>query len=275
MSHTTLPSISILLTSTLPLFSLRFFLDQVFGRNRLIAHVPLSYHASRDMALLHCPSLSPKVKEIPSKILLNGTWRFCYSESMAATPDNFWSADFTEKTNTSCADTSTKSARWTDLEVPANWEMHGHGNPIYTNITYPMNSAVPAVPTGPIGCYRRTFAVPKMWLEHGRRVHLTLHGVESAYHVWINGEEVGYNQDSRLPAEFDVTPFVKAGGENVIAVRVLRWSDGTWLEDQDHWYGPLAASPTTGTTLHSIEAASHSTANASQPFLTQIPHTGT
>ena len=160
-----------------------------------MTHVPLAYHASREVALQHCPGLGPKARDVPSKILLSGTWRFCFAADLAAAPDKFWRAGFREKEKGNDGD----GGEWCDIQVPANWEMEGHGVPIYTNVKYPVETSPPSVPSGPIGCYRRSFRLPPSWLQHGRRVHLVLHGVESAYHVWVNGHEVTYNDPSPLP----------------------------------------------------------------------------
>ena len=119
--------------------------------------------------------------------------------------------------------------------MPGNWQLQGYDRPIYLNTRYPIDvEAYPRVPhdDNPTGSYRTCFRVPAAWA--GRQVFLVFDGVDSAFHVWVNGHEVGYSQDSRLPAEFNITPYLRAG-ENLLAVRVYRWSDGTWLEDQDYW----------------------------------------
>jgi beta-galactosidase/evolved beta-galactosidase subunit alpha len=112
--------------------------------------------------------------------------------------------------------------------------MQGYGRPHYTNVQFPFPVDPPRVPTGnPTGSYRREFFVADDWI--GRRILLRFDGVDSAFHVWVNGREVGLSKGSRLPAEFDVTDCVRAG-QNVIAVRVVQWSDGTYCEDQDMWW---------------------------------------
>ncbi|MFN2169416.1 MAG: glycoside hydrolase family 2 TIM barrel-domain containing protein, partial [Anaerolineae bacterium] len=162
--------------------------------------------------------------------LLNGEWRFLWYPNPAAVAPGFEAVD---------VDTSA----WDTIPVPANWEMMGdilHGKPKYnvphyTNVTYPFPiDRLPGVPEddNPIGIYRRTFTVPDAWA--GRRVFITFDGVDSAFYLWVNGQKVGYSQDSRLPAEFRVTPYVQAG-ENTLAVQVMRYSDGSYLEDQDMW----------------------------------------
>ena len=152
---------------------------------------------------------------------LNGRWKFNYAKSPAARPVDFARADFAD-------------ASWSEIRVPANWEIEGFGLPIYSNSRYPFfydrrNPRVP-IDDNPVGSYRRTFTVPEAW--KGRRVLLHFAGVDSAFYVWVNGVRVGYNEDSRTPAEFDITNRVKSG-DNVLAVEVYRWSDGSYLEDQD------------------------------------------
>ncbi len=133
---------------------------------------------------------------------------------------------------------------WDKIQVPGNWQTQGFGIPIYTNQTYPFKRDEPRVTSEPpqdwtayenrneVGSYRRTFTLPADWDGHEVFVHFG--GVESAFYLWVNGEKVGYSQDSYLPAEFRITPYLK-GGDNLIAVEVYRWSDGSYLEDQDFW----------------------------------------
>ena len=153
--------------------------------------------------------------------LLNGTWKFRYSPSPAARPVGFERPGFD--------DTS-----WSNITVPANWEVEGFGMPIYSDSDYPFafNEADPHPPhdDNPVGSYRTTFTVPADWA--GRRVLLHFDGVDSAFYVWVNGRRVGFSKDSRTPAEFDVTG-VASPGSNTLAVEVYRWSDGSFLEDQD------------------------------------------
>ena len=112
--------------------------------------------------------------------------------------------------------------------------MQGFDKPIYTNVQMPIPNTPPYVPEddNPTGLYRKYFELPAEW--SGRRVIISFGGVKSAFYLWINGHKVGYSQGSRLPAEFDITDFVQ-DGRNLIAVEVIRWSDGSFLEDQDHW----------------------------------------
>lgn len=163
----------------------------------------------------------------PYRLSLDGKWKFAYADR----PDDR-DADFYR--------TDVDDSDWDTIPVPAAWQMHGYDRPIYINITYPWwgpnglgeEAQPPAAPTryNPVGQYRRTFTVPRDWA--GRRTFLHFEGVKSAHYVWINGELVGYHEDSYDPAEYDITPHLKPGS-NQIAVEVYRYSDGDWLEDQD------------------------------------------
>jgi beta-galactosidase len=170
---------------------------------------------------------------------LNGNWAFCWTKNPAKAPQDFYKQDF-------------DAAGWDTIPVPSNWQLEGYGIPIYTNHSYPFNMPpkgvtiydtafaeyqVPEPPyipedNNPVGSYRRTFNVPDTW--DGRRVFIHFAGVKSAFYLWVNGREVGYSQGSRLPAEFDVTDYL-VKGENLLAVEVYRWCDGSYLEDQDTW----------------------------------------
>jgi len=154
-------------------------------------------------------------------LLLNGEWKFKFLEKPADTPADFYKPDF--------ADTD-----WDMIEVPSNWQVKGYGQPIYTNITHPFPVNPPVVPEdkNETGLYRRTFEIPANW--DGREIFLHFAGVQSAMYVYVNGEQVGYSQGSMTPAEFNVTDFVNPG-DNSLAVWVIRWSDGSYLEDQDFW----------------------------------------
>ncbi|MFG2471951.1 glycoside hydrolase family 2 TIM barrel-domain containing protein [Streptomyces canus] len=163
----------------------------------------------------------------PYRLSLDGTWKFAYADRPADRDTDFYRTDVDDKD-------------WDTLPVPSVWQVHGYDFPIYVNITYPWwgpnglgeEAQPPAAPTryNPVGQYRRTFTVPKDW--SGRRTFLHFEGVKSAHYVWINGELVGYHEDSYTPAEYDITPHLKPG-TNQIAVEVYRYSDGDWLEDQD------------------------------------------
>ena len=154
---------------------------------------------------------------------LNGAWKFDYASRAAEAPEEFYEEDF-------------DAASWNEIPVPANWELEGYGHPIFLNIPYPFRTVdPPLVPdsSNAVGSYRRSFTVPAGWDD--KQITLHFGGVTSAFFVWVNGEKVGYSEDSRLPAEFDVTPYLEDGEENSVAVQVLRWSDASYLEDQDQW----------------------------------------
>jgi beta-galactosidase len=124
---------------------------------------------------------------------------------------------------------------WAPIEVPGNWTMQGFGTPHYTNVQMPWKNLPPTVPEdNPTGVYRRSFTVPAGW--EGRRIVLHLAGCEGACYISVNGRPVGMNKDSRTAAEYDVTGIVNIGGENEIVAVVLRWSDASFVEDQDHWW---------------------------------------
>ncbi|HIH4331864.1 TPA: beta-galactosidase, partial [Citrobacter freundii] len=179
--------------------------------NRLAAHPPFASWRNSEEARTNLPS-----QQLRS---LNGEWQFVWFPAPEAVPESWLECDLP------VADT---------VVVPSNWQMHGYDAPIYTNVTYPITVNPPFVPTeNPTGCYSLTFNVDESWLQEGQ-TRIIFDGVNSAFHLWCNGRWVGYGQDSRLPSEFDLSTFLRAG-ENRLAVMVLRWSDGSYLEDQDMW----------------------------------------
>ena len=179
--------------------------------NRLPAHTPLSSWRSEADARAGTPS--------PSRLLLDGDWQFSFFEAPEQVPADWIEQDLADATT---------------VRVPGNWQLQGLDRPIYTNIKYPFPCDPPRVPAeNPTGCYSREFELPAHWLASGQ-TRIIFDGVDSAFHLFCNGRWVGYSQDSRLPAEFDLTPFLQAG-PNRLAALVLRWSDGSYLEDQDMW----------------------------------------
>jgi beta-galactosidase len=152
---------------------------------------------------------------------LNGDWAFHWVRSPPDRPVDFYKPDF----NTS---------GWDTIPVPSNWQMEGHGLRIYQNKVYPFKKDPPNAPVdwNPVGSYRRSFELPEDW--QGRQTYIVFDGVESAFHLWVNGEQVGYSQGSRTPAEFNITSYLKPGN-NVVAADVYRWCDGSYLECQDFW----------------------------------------
>ncbi|WP_425402918.1 beta-galactosidase [Klebsiella huaxiensis] len=158
-------------------------------------------------------------KRSPYRQCLDGKWNFKFYDNPEQVPERWLEYD---------ADNVSQ------IPVPANWQMHGFDIPIYTNVTYPISTTPPAVPeNNPTGCYSTEIEINFEWLQDGN-VNIIFDGVNSAFHLWCNGHWVGYSQDSRLPAEFSITPWAKPG-KNRICVMVMRWSVGTWLEDQDMW----------------------------------------
>jgi len=157
----------------------------------------------------------------PWFMLLNGTWKFHFDAAPELAPKDFFRDSY-------------DAGKWDNIAVPLNWQMAGYGRPHYTNIAYPFPLDPPRVPSeNPTGSYRRTFNIPAAW--KGMRIMLMFQGVDSAFHVWVNGKETGFSKGSRLPAEFDITSLVHIG-TNTLAVRVYQWSDGSYMEDQDMWW---------------------------------------
>jgi len=164
-------------------------------------------------------------------VSLNGVWKFKWSPNPSERPVDFFKTDY-------------QFADWDNILVPGNWEMQGFGTPIYTNITYPFRVDQPKVTSepekqftsfdarNPVGSYCTTFQVPAAWDD--KLVFINFGGVQSAMYVWINGQKVGYSENSMSPAEFDISKYIKKG-ENKLAVEVYKWCDGSYLEDQDMW----------------------------------------
>ncbi len=186
------------------------------GLGRLPARATMTSFPDETMALDGEREDSPWFRS------LNGDWKFHFADKPADVPaDDFHVAEFDD-------------ASWDSIDVPSNWEMRGYGIPIYTNAVYPFKVDQPRIDgsNNPVGRYRRSIEIPADW--DGRQIVLHFGGVSSAYFVWVNGTKVGYAEDARLPSEFDITRFVKPG-KNTVAVQVYKWSDGSYLEDQDHW----------------------------------------
>lgn len=204
--------------------------------NRAAAHATLYSYAS--LARVRAGD-----RDASSRILsLNGTWSFAYAPWAAEAPDAFYEGALNE-------------SEWGTIPVPANWELEGYGTPIYINVRYPFSPVEPPrVPEAgnAVGSYRRTFTLPEGWTD--RQVTLHFGGVSSAFYVWVNGEKVGYSEDSRLPAEFDVTPYLQAG-------------DNTWTEKARPMpkYRLSASSYTYGFTLRPVPSGRSAAAVARAP----------
>lgn len=165
------------------------------------------------------------VKENSSNFMsMNGPWKFNWVKDQTSRPTDFYRTDFNDK-------------GWNELNVPAVWELNGYGDPIYVNIGYAWRNDYknnpPYVPTenNHVGSYRRTFTIPADW--KGKDIMAHFGSVTSNMYLWVNGKFVGYGEDSKLEQEFDLTPYLIPGKENLIAFQVFRWNDGTYFEDQD------------------------------------------
>ncbi len=207
---------------------------RVFSVNEEPAHatfVPYPDETSARRGVLAFAPGAPPAPGSPFVRSLNGRWKFHWVKEPSARPVDFYKPEF-------------DVSGWKEIRVPANWEFEGYGTPIFLNIVYPFKRDAPKVmgeppkdwttfeERNPVGSYRRAFNVPANWA--GRETFLVLRGVNSACYVWVNGQKVGYSEDSRLPAEFNITKFVRPG-ENTLAVEVYRFSDGSYIEDQDFW----------------------------------------
>jgi len=176
-------------------------------------------------------ALSKASLESPWCQVLNGNWKFHHTGNPSGKPAGFEAPAFDD-------------SAWKEIPVPSNWQLHGYGHPLYTNIIYPFAKYPPTVMGEPpqhftnfpiknrnqVGSYRHKFTLPESW--KGRHTAIVFGGVDSAFYLWINGKKVGYSQDSRTPAEFDISPYLQ-DGENVLAAEVYQYSDGSYLEDQD------------------------------------------
>ncbi|MDR0976911.1 MAG: DUF4981 domain-containing protein, partial [Prevotellaceae bacterium] len=155
---------------------------------------------------------------------LNGTWKFNWVKDADQRPTDFWKVGYND-------------LGWDNFPVPGNWELNGYGDPVYVNTGWPwrnqFQSDPPHVPVenNHVGSYRREIVIPASW--SGRDIIAHFGSVTSNMYLWVNGRYVGYSEDSKLEAEFDLTPYVKPGQKNLIAFQVFRWCDGTYLEDQD------------------------------------------
>ncbi len=203
----------------------------VFEQNKLPARVPsYSYESVQD-------ALNAD-RELSRMKSLNGAWMFNFVEKDELRPTEFMDKDFNG------------GSEWAEIDVPSSWELKGYGQPIYTNITYPFTPNIldpnlkydwrgpqPPIPPyiyrdNPVGSYYRDFVVDEDWKDDDIVMHFG--GVTSAFYLWINGQKVGYSQGSCLASEFDITKYL-VDGRNRVAVQVFRWSDGSYLEDQDMW----------------------------------------
>ena len=188
---------------------------EIFEINKLPARASFFAYESAQVALGNQPSQSSRF------LSLNGKWKFNWVDKPSLRPIDFYKTDY---------DTS----QWHDINVPGNVERQGFGTPHYMNIDYVFPADQPNIPHSynPVSAYVKYIELPKDW--QGQQISIHFGAVNSAMYLWINGEKVGYSQGSKLPAEFNITDHLNAG-ENKIAVEVYRWSDGSYLEDQDGW----------------------------------------
>lgn len=156
---------------------------------------------------------------------LNGKWDFRLVDRPEHVPAEFGQPGYV----------ADSKEGWTKLPVPSNWTMHGHDRPHYTNVNMPFDDQAPNVPAlNPTGLYLKQIKIPAKW--KGRRTIIHFGGAESVLYVWIDGQPVGIAKDTRLPSEFDLTPYVKPGATHTLAVVVVKWSDASFVEDQDQWW---------------------------------------
>ncbi len=188
---------------------------EIVGVNKVDPHCSLMPFPDTQTALKAARQASPFHQS------LNGNWKFNWVPKPADRPVDFYKPGF---------DVSS----WKQIPVPSNWQMQGYDIPIYTNVPYPFPANPPHIPEdrNPVGSYRTEFTVPDDWKD--RQVFIVFDGVESAFYLWLNGQKIGYSEDSRTPAEFDLTAYLKSG-KNLLAAEVYRWSDASYLEDQDFW----------------------------------------
>jgi beta-galactosidase len=188
---------------------------EMIGQNKEAPHATLISFDDEESALEAVNTNSPNV------LSLDGVWKFNLVKSPEQRPYWFFKDDYDTRD-------------WDDITVPSNWEMKGYDVPIYVNITYPYKKDPPFIQHdyNPVGSYKRTFTIPSGWNK--KEVFLHFGAVASAFYVWVNEKFVGYSQDSKTPAEFNITKYLKRGN-NSIAVEVYRWCDGSYLEDQDFW----------------------------------------
>jgi len=183
---------------------------EVFAINRLPSHTLLVPFPEK-------PNFNSYIFNSEYVQSLNGEWKFKLINNPLNTPETFPAIDFADND-------------WNTIPVPSNWQTKGYGTPIYTNIIHPFPANPPFVPNegNETGLYRHTFRIPESW--NGNKVIIHFAGVQSAIDLWINGQYVGYAQGSMTPAEFGITPFI-TNGKNLLAARVVNWSDGSYLED--------------------------------------------
>jgi len=183
--------------------------------NKVTPHAHFIPFATAEQARTEDKWQSPLIQS------LNGTWQFHLAQNPSERPHWFFKNDFDTR-------------QWDEIEVPSNWEIEGYDYPIYTNVKYPHAKTPPLIQAhyNPVGSYKRTFEIPEDW--DGKEIIIHFGAVSSCINLWVNEEYVGYSEDSKTPAEFNITQYLK-GGENSLAVEIFRWCDASYLEDQDFW----------------------------------------
>lgn len=189
---------------------------QIDGINRMPARAHFLTFPSKEKALLNNNRYTHAFKN------LNGVWKFMFLDAPEYSPEGFFNSDF-------------DVTKMDDITVPGNWQLQGYGKMHYSDLWYNFPINPPYVPTeNPTGIYKRTFFVEESYRD--KKIIIRFCGVDSAYHLWINGKEIGYSKVARNESEFDITDLIRVGEENDVTVRVYQWSDGTYLEDQDMWW---------------------------------------
>lgn len=202
--------------------------ETIFGVNKEAGHVTYIPYPDKQSLMKDAHTDKPWVETTSANYLsLNGKWKFHWVKQPSERPADFYKTHY-------------NVSAWKEIDVPSSWEMRGYGTPIYTNITYPFTNRPPLIlphkgytnekEPNPVGSYRRTFSLPAGW--EGKEVILHFDGVYSGIYVWINGEKVGYSEGANNDAEFNITKYLKKG-ENIIAAEVYRWTDASYIEDQD------------------------------------------
>jgi beta-galactosidase len=186
----------------------------LFEQNKERPHVGFMLYDKKQDVIADDYSRSPYYKS------LNGTWKFVYVDKHADRSKDFYKPELND-------------SKWSNIPVPSNWEIKGFGIPIYTNIIYPHPKTPPAIgDNNPVGTYRKQFTIPESW--NGREVLLHFGSISGCAFVYLNGQKVGMSKAAKSPAEFNITKYLKKGN-NILAVQIFRWHDGSYLEDQDFW----------------------------------------
>lgn len=188
---------------------------EVYAVNKEDTRATALPYPSEELALIDNYASSPYY------ISLDGKWKFHWVSKISEVPDGFYRENY-------------NISNWAEMPVPGNWEFNGYGIPMYVNIGYGFNAKPPRIERddSPTGAYRHTFNIPDNW--DGRRVYIHFEGGTNSMYVWVNGQKVGYTQNAKSPAEFDITNYIRKG-QNTLACEVHKYSDGSYLEDQDMW----------------------------------------